>query len=101
MRAILLMICLAGLCILAAAALGWLHAGSGYGAPVGLTLHRWLGTAAAVGALGTALLSEWDERRGTRSPWFRASLFVGALLVGAAAHFGGTLVHGEDFLAFG
>jgi uncharacterized membrane protein/mono/diheme cytochrome c family protein len=86
----------------AAAALGWLHAwaGNGAGAPAVLGLHRWLGTATAVWAVGTVLLSEWDEWRGTRSPWFRLSLLVGALLVGAAAHFGGVLVHGDDFLTF-
>lgn len=87
----------------AAAALGWLHAWSGSGArtPAVLGLHRWLGTTAAVWAVGTALLSEWDERRGTRSHRFRVALFIGALLVGAAAHFGGVLVHGDDFLTLG
>jgi hypothetical protein len=75
--------------------------GAGAGTPVPLALHRWLGTSAAAWAVGTALLAESDERRGVRSRWFRVSLFLGALLVGAAAHFGGTLAHGADFLAFG
>jgi uncharacterized membrane protein len=85
----------------AAAALGWLHARNGYGAemPHILMMHRWLGTATAVWATGTELLCEWDERRGVRSYWFRASLFIAALLVGASGHLGGLLVHGEDFFS--
>jgi hypothetical protein len=47
--------------------------------------------------VATALLSERDARRGRRSPFFRVMLALGALLVGAAGHFGGSLVHGEDF----
>jgi hypothetical protein len=84
---------------LAAAVLGWLLAWNGYGAgmPLILGLHRWTGTATALWTIGTGLLSEWDERRGVRSQWFRASLFLGALLVAATDHFGGVLVHGEDF----
>src|SRR5207244_3817361 len=65
---------------LAAAVLGWLHSWHGYGAgmPRTLDLHRWTGTAAALWAVGTLLSSEWDERRGVRSQWFRAWLFIGA-----------------------
>jgi uncharacterized membrane protein len=83
----------------AGAALGWLHARNGYGAemPQILEIHRWLGTATAVWALGTALVCEWDERRGVRSHWFRCCLLVAALLAGASGHLGGVLVHGEDF----
>jgi uncharacterized membrane protein len=83
-----------------AATLGWIHAGNGHGAeaPALLRLHRWIGTIAAAWAVGTALISEWDERRGARSQWFRACLFFGALLVAVEGHFGGMLVHGEDFL---
>jgi uncharacterized membrane protein/mono/diheme cytochrome c family protein len=85
-----------------AAALGWLDAWGGAGAgQSALDLHRWLGTAAAGWALVTAGLSAWDERRGVRSRWFRAALFLGALLVGATGHFGGVLVHGDDFFTAG
>ena len=85
---------------LAAAALGWLHAwnGHGVGMPLTLSLHRWFGTVAAVWAIGTAALSEREQRRGVRSQWFRAWLLFGALLTAVAGHFGGVLVHGEDFL---
>jgi uncharacterized membrane protein len=84
----------------ATASLGWIHAanGHGLGAPQILNLHRWIGTSAAVWGVGTVLVSEWDEQRGVRSLWFRIWLFLGALLVAAAGHFGGTLVHGDGFL---
>ena len=83
-----------------AAVLGWLHARNGFGAamPQFLLLHRWLGTTAALWAIGTAAFSESESRREARSNWFRAWLLIGAVLVMVAAHLGGTLVHGEDFL---
>lgn len=85
------------------ASVGWLHASNGFGtgAPQILFLHRWIGTIAAAWAIGTALFSEWEERRGVRSQWFRAWLFCGALLVAVEGHFGGMLVHGDDFLSGG
>jgi uncharacterized membrane protein len=86
-----------------AASLGWIHAANGHGAGATqlLALHRWIGTAAATWVVGTALVSEWDERRGVRSHWFRVWLFVGALLVAVEGHMGGMLVHGDDFLSGG
>jgi mono/diheme cytochrome c family protein len=83
------------------ASLGWIHASNGYGvgSPETLFLHRWFGTGAAAWALGTAIFSEWDERRGARSQWVRGWLFCGALLVAIEGHFGGMLVHGDDFLS--
>ena len=85
------------------AALGWLDAwgGAGAGMPTALGLHRWLGTAAAAWAVLTAVLSARDERRGARSGWFRVALLVGAVLVGATGHFGGVLVHGDDYFTVG
>jgi mono/diheme cytochrome c family protein/uncharacterized membrane protein len=83
-----------------AVTLGWLHAdvgGYGAGSPQILAQHRWLGTAAGLWAVGVALLSEVESRRGRRSRLFRLLLCAGALLAGAAAHLGGTLVHGETF----
>jgi uncharacterized membrane protein len=78
---------------------GWFHAASGNGAasPRILSLHRWLGTAAAAWAVATALLAERDERRGVRSLAVRVLVLAGALLVGLAGHLGGVLAHGEDF----
>ena len=86
-----------------AMALGWLHAAHGYGAsmPQVLSLHAWSGTFAAAWGVGTAWFSEWEHRRGARSQWFRAWLIAGAAIVAIASHFGGALVHGEDFLLGG
>jgi hypothetical protein len=86
-----------------AAALGWLLADvGGYGlvSPQLLGLHRWIGTTAAAWSVGVVVLSEWDVYRGRRGWVFRAALWVGAALIGSAAHFGGGLVHGEDFFAW-
>jgi mono/diheme cytochrome c family protein/uncharacterized membrane protein len=82
------------------ASLGWMHAWNGHGAgsPQILRLHRWIGTAVAAWSISAALFSEWEERRGVRSPWFRAWLFLGAILVAVEGHLGGILVHGDDFL---
>ena len=86
-----------------AASLGWIHAANGHGAGSlqTLRLHRWIGTAAATWAVGTALFSEWEERRSARSQWFRAWLYMGAFLVAIEGHLGGILVHGDDFLSGG
>lgn len=82
----------------AAAALGWVFAGTGHGAgqSVTLSLHRWLGTSAAAWAVVTAAVSVREQRTGVRTWWFRACLTAGAVLVAAAAHFGGVLVHGTN-----
>jgi hypothetical protein len=65
-----------------------------------LRLQRWIGTLAGVWAMGLPALSAVDAGRGQRSWLFRILLWVGAALVGAARHFGGLLVHGEDFVAW-
>jgi uncharacterized membrane protein/mono/diheme cytochrome c family protein len=83
-----------------AAALGWIHAAFaavGAGSTQTLAFHRWLGTAASLWAVGTFIASEREARRGVRSRLFRASLLVGAALIGAAAHLGGALVYGEHY----
>jgi hypothetical protein len=85
---------------LAAVPLGWLladYGAGGAGTPDLLQLHRWIGTAAGVSAVGLLALSQVDARRQSRSWLFRILLWIGALLVGAAGHFGGLLVHGEHF----
>ena len=84
----------------AAGLLGWLHASyGGFGADSAgvLFLHRWLGAAAALGAIATAAVCEWNILRARRSLLFRATLFTSAALVGAAGHFGGLMVYGNDF----
>src|SRR5262249_3571433 len=77
----------------------WLSAGGGAGAaaPGLLAGHRGAGTAAAAWAVVAALVLERDARRGTRTPGAPLVTLAGALLVAAAAHWGGELVHGEDF----
>jgi mono/diheme cytochrome c family protein/uncharacterized membrane protein len=85
---------------LAAVALGWLHAdlgGFGTPSPSILAVHRWLGTIGGLGATAIAVLSERDSRRGRRSTPFRLALWTGAGVVAAAAHFGGLMVHGNNF----
>jgi len=44
--------------------------------------------------------AEIASRRSRRSLFFPLVLFVAALLIGAAGHFGGILVHGEDFFSW-
>jgi uncharacterized membrane protein len=93
-------------CVLFAAAggvaatfLGWLHASFEFAASSSqaLFLHRWTGTTAGVLAVGVAVLSEMDARRGVRSLRCRLLLLVAAVVVGIAAHLGGTLVYGDSF----
>jgi uncharacterized membrane protein len=84
----------------AAAGLGWLRAsGGGFAgsSSPAFVLHRLLGTAAGLGAVGLALFSDADARQGVRSWRFRIALFAAAFLAGLAGHFGGTLVYGEDY----
>ena len=83
-----------------AVALGWLHAdigGFGGASTIILAFHRWLGTTGGLWAIGIALLSERESRRGRRSMSFRIVLWTGACVVAAAAHFGGLMAHGDSF----
>jgi mono/diheme cytochrome c family protein/uncharacterized membrane protein len=82
-----------------AVVLGWIWAlsGKGAGSPDLLALHRWLGTGAGAWAMVTALGTEWDAWRGTRSWPVRVLVLLGGVIVAVAAHFGGVLVHGPDF----
>jgi mono/diheme cytochrome c family protein len=85
----------------AAIVLGWLHAdigGYGKASAENLYLHRWLGTLAGLFAVGAAALGEIDVRHCRRQLSFRCMLLVAAVLVGAAGHLGGLLVHGDTFL---
>jgi uncharacterized membrane protein len=80
--------------------LGWLHAAAGgfAGATGGtLVLHRWLGSVTGLWSVGLLLASELDSCRGERSVLFRILLWTGAVLTIATAHYGGLLVHGDQF----
>ena len=87
------------------AGLGWADAAKMNPSDL-LTLHRWLGTGAAIWALPVLLLSERGFKRrrdnlaGDPKPWFQLMLFAGVVLVGIAAHFGGDLVYGTNFLTW-
>jgi uncharacterized membrane protein len=79
---------------------GWLFAASqGVDATTSLEWHRWLGMAAAAGAIGAALLSlRLHASSGRAAFGYRVTLFVTALLVAITGHLGGTLVWGAGFL---
>ena len=74
---------------------GWLLAGSGGYDTTALFWHRWLGTSVAAGAIALWML----RQRGWMIA-YRRSLFVTVLLLTIASHFGGSLTHGSDFLAW-
>ncbi|MGB0991783.1 MAG: DUF2231 domain-containing protein [Akkermansiaceae bacterium] len=81
---------------ISAASLGWAYAyDSMYFGEEDLQLlknHRWLGTGTAVAAVITLLLKHFIKR-----PLFLALLLsVLAVLVGASAHYGGSLTYGVD-----
>jgi mono/diheme cytochrome c family protein len=80
--------------------LGWFLAdfgGAGAGSGDILVIHRWIGTTVGACTVALAGLSVVDARRQQRGWLFRILLWISAGLVGAAGHFGGLLVHGEDF----
>lgn len=86
----------------ASAATGWINAdleGSRTSMAETLSLHRWVGVAAAGAALVTALVIAPLLRPGGRGPLglYRAGVVIAAALVGIAGHFGGSLVHGENY----
>jgi hypothetical protein len=72
--------------------------------------YRWLGTIAVLWAIPLAALCEGRVRRSARAPnpdWvgpsrlsFQIALFAGVALFGIAAHMGGALVYGADYLKF-
>ena len=73
------------------AALGWLLAGSGGFDPALVQTHRWLGVAAAGGAVLLLVVH--------RVWWLYGPLFVGCLvLLTLAGHAGGKITHGSDYL---
>jgi uncharacterized membrane protein len=83
-----------------AAIAGWRLASGNFVEPSGLLAwHGWLGGAAAVAALGAALLSTGaGDRARHRLVAYRAALFGAAALVAVAGHLGAALVWGADFV---
>lgn len=97
----------AGLASIPTVVCGWTYAYTGHGAarPDTLFWHRWLGTAGGCLLVVTALFSLWVERRPGLQPRTtdrvrRALLALCAVLVVAAAHFGGKLAFGQNFLSW-
>jgi uncharacterized membrane protein len=78
---------------------GWLFASSPMvDATTSLEWHRWVGMAAAAGAMSAALLSSRLHVSSRSAFVYRFTLFVTALLVAITGHLGGTLVWGARFL---
>ena len=65
-----------------------------------LFLHKWLGIATAVVALGTTVLALRRQLGDTPglTRLYRAFVLPGAILVSLTGHYGGAMVHGEDYL---
>ena len=74
---------------------GWLLAANGGYDANALFWHRWLGTGVAV---ATILL--WVIRQRGWMTAYRRSLFATLVLLTIASHFGGSLTHGSDYLAW-
>ena len=87
-------------CAAGSAIAGWLLASSRVvEASPSLEWHRWLGTYAAIAAIGAALTTATVRHQSPRLMWvYRGVLFWAAGLVGVAGHFGAVLVWGADFL---
>ncbi len=82
--------------------LGWIHAytGSGSSQSDSLFWHRWLGTFSLVLVGITAVLVEIDAFFGNRTLLTRGMIFFSLLIMSMAAHFGGMMVHGSNFLSW-
>lgn len=80
---------------LASAVCGWLLAANGGYDADALFWHRWLGTAVAAAAIVL-----WVIRQRGWMTAYRRSLLATLVLLAVASHFGGSLTHGSDFLAW-
>tara|TARA_R110002072_G_scaffold111853_2_gene240308 strand:- start:11864 stop:14344 length:2481 start_codon:yes stop_codon:yes gene_type:complete len=83
-----------------AAPMGWLLATNEGTSGELLDLHQWIGIGTAILSVITLFFLSKISRRPTRSQIkvFRSFLFLTAICVSVAGHFGGSLTHGEDFL---
>jgi uncharacterized membrane protein len=78
---------------------GWLLAKSmAMGGMPAVEWHRWLGTIAAVVALGAAIATAQAGRSTTVRRAYHVTLFGAAALIVITGHLGGLLVWGADFL---
>jgi len=81
-----------------AALLGWLDAMAADAGPL-LTVHRWLGTAIGVGALGLGIWA-WRRPEADRSNGMIVALTVLTAAIIVQGWFGGAMVHGIDHLSW-
>jgi len=65
-----------------------------------LDIHRWTGTATAIWGVLCAWIASQSVSKKHLLMYYRAALFIGALLVSIAGHFGGVLVFGADYFKF-
>jgi len=65
-----------------------------------LFLHKWLGIVTGVVAIGTAVIAFRRQLGDTPglTKLYRAFVLPGAALVSLTGHFGGQMIHGEDYL---
>lgn len=81
-----------------AALLGWFDGGFDYSTDDGLLqLHRWLGTAVGVGALGLGLWA-WRRPDANRSGGMIVGLALMTVAIVVQGWFGGAMVHGIDHM---
>jgi hypothetical protein len=76
-----------------AASCGWVLAGQGDYPDDALQWHRWSGTLAAV----LALSAWWMQY----SKWYFQVIYLTAITIIVAGHFGGTITHNDTFQLFG
>ncbi|HYC99801.1 MAG TPA: PSD1 and planctomycete cytochrome C domain-containing protein [Phycisphaerales bacterium] len=91
--------------VVVAVATGWVHAGQS-GGSIEVEIHRWVGTGSAVVAILALLLrsaatqAEREGRAGSPvAAAYRWMVVLGALTVGVAGHFGGSVTHGSGYLS--
>lgn len=90
-----LILLVAAISAIASSAFGWLLARGGEYDPAILDRHRYLGIAATVLALGMLVFHRIRWQRTYTVLWISA-----VAVLSLAGHYGGSLTHGSDYLAF-
>ncbi|TXE03286.1 hypothetical protein ESV85_20335, partial [Algoriphagus aquimarinus] len=97
---ILILAAIGAISAIIAAPMGWLLASNEGTTGELLDLHQWIGIGTAVLSLITLffLSKIRSNPNPTQIKAFRSTLFLTAICVSVAGHFGGSLTHGADFL---
>nr|WP_306422305.1 DUF1549 domain-containing protein [Algoriphagus sp. AGSA1] len=97
---ILMLAAIGAVSAIIAAPMGWLLAMNEGTSGELLDLHQWVGIGTAAFSVVTLffLSKIRSNPDSTQVKAYRATLFLTAICVSAAGHFGGSLTHGEDFL---